>query len=206
MRMSNVRFETWTFRKSLSSLERLLILFVRKLFYSLFAIFLSACGFEPLYGPSSSNTPVVCNELDQVKILRIKDREGQILRNHLVDLMNPKGQPTFPTAFLAVNLVIGKEGLAILIDGTSSRYKLIFTAQLQLKDAETEKILYTDTVKVVNAYYIGALTAVSAYATTFSERDAREKGLKLLADQIKVMIASYYKQKLIAGNENPKTT
>jgi len=179
-------------------------LFVRKSFWCLIVVFLSACGFEPLYGPNSTCAPAVCEELEQVKILCIKDREGQILRNYLLDIMNPTGQPTFPLAFLKVNLLIKKEASLILRDGTSSRYKLTLTAHLMLRDAETEKTLYTDTVTVINAYYIGQFTAISAYASTLAERDAREKGLKLLADQIRITLASYYKQKRVASHENSK--
>jgi len=181
-------------------------LFVRNLFLISLAVFLSSCGFEPLYGPNSTQAPVVCEELAQVKIACIKDREGQILRNHLIELLTPNGQPTFPTALLTVGLGIIKAGLSVRRDGTNYRYQLTLTAQLTLKDATTKKVLYTDTAKVINAYYISDLNALAAYATTIAEKDAREKGLKLLAEQIQLLLASYYKQRMMTGHENPKTS
>jgi LPS-assembly lipoprotein len=162
-------------------------------------VFLSACGFEPLYGPQFVKQPEVCQELAQIKVTRIANREGQMLRNHLIDILSPCGQPTFPSAILNVRLGIKKENVAVRKDGTAMRYKITLVAYISLTDPETKQILYTDKATVINAYFIGDNSAFEAYSTIISERDAVRKGLKLLADEIQTLLASYYKQQSICS-------
>jgi LPS-assembly lipoprotein len=181
-------------------------LFARKLFSYLFVGVLSACGFEPLYGPQSTEKPEICDQLAQIKVTRIKDREGQMLRNHLIDILSPAGQPVFPEAVLDVLLTNNKVDVAVRKDGTALRYKITLQANIILKDVETKKVLYQDNATVVNAYYIGDNSAVAAYSTIIAERDAVKKGLKLLADEIQLLLASFYKQKSASPHENPKAT
>jgi hypothetical protein len=165
---------------------------------------LSACGFERLYAPQSTQQPEICEQLAQIKVGRIKDREGQMLRNDLIDILSPNGQPVFPSACLFVQLVNTKVDVGVRKDGTAMRYKITLDANIVLADSENRKVLYRDKVTVVNAYYIGGNTAVAAYSTVISERDAVKKGLKLLADEIKTVLASYYKQQSACANENPE--
>lgn len=169
-------------------------------------VILGACGFEPLYGPQSFNQPEICEELAQIKVERIPDREGQMLRNHLIDILSPCGQPTFPSAILDVQLGITRVDSAVRKDGTAMRYKITLIAYITLKDPETKEVLYADKATVINAYYIGANTAFEAYSTVISERDAVRKSLKLLADEIQTLLASYYKQKSVCCYENSEAS
>lgn len=154
---------------------------------------LAGCGFQPLHAPMASvQNSSVKQAMAELKITTIADREGQILRNHLLDMMNPLGQPTFPKAHLSIRLDQRKETVTIRKDGTTERYRSVIVAHIQLRDAHTSKILLTDTLNASNAYYIGESSAVSAYATNVAERDANEKALRLLADQIYLLIAAYY--------------
>jgi LPS-assembly lipoprotein len=177
-----------------------------RIFCLVFVGMLSACGFEPLYGPQSSQRPEVCEQLAQIKVARIPDREGQILRNHLIDILSPNGQPVFPAACLNVQLIKTKVDVNVRKDGTAMRYKITLVANISLCDPETNQMFYTDRATVVNAYYIGGNTAVAAYSTVISERDAVKKALKLLAENIQLLLASYYKQNCVNANEDPEAT
>lgn len=179
---------------------------MRKIYSFLLVGVLSACGFEPLYGPQSSQRPEVCEQLAQIKVVRIPDREGQILRNHLIDILSPNGQPVFPAACLAVQLTNTKVDVNVRRDGTAMRYKVTLVANITLCDPETNQVFYTDKATVVNAYYIGGNTAVEAYSTVISERDAVKRALKLLAEDIQLLLASYYKQNCVSANEDPEAT
>lgn len=167
---------------------------------------LSGCGFEPLYGPTSVNQPEVCEQLAQIKVTRIPDRDGQMLRNYLIDSLSPAGQPVFPAAVLDVLLTNTKVDVANRRDGTAMRYKITLQACFTLKDCETKKVLYQDKAIVINAYYIGDNSSIAAYSTVISERDAVKKGLKLLADEIQLLLASFYKQENECPDENPEAT
>ena len=49
-------------------------------------LLLSACGFSPMYGANSSkNNTAIKTELTDIEIALIPDREGQYLRNALID-------------------------------------------------------------------------------------------------------------------------
>ena len=55
---------------------------------------LSGCGFEPLYGRFGDSS--IADDLARIKIQAIGGRSGQLLRNHLLDGLTPKGELTRP--------------------------------------------------------------------------------------------------------------
>ncbi|MCW5774643.1 MAG: hypothetical protein KIT16_23565, partial [Rhodospirillaceae bacterium] len=67
------------------------------------ALALGGCGYRPLYGDRGTSDAVnVSGELARVKIAGIADRRGQILRNYLLDRMNPAGEPADPRYVLII--------------------------------------------------------------------------------------------------------
>ena len=64
---------------------------------------LAACGFSPIYGAHGNNAPVAA-QLNQIAIASIAERQGQMLRNDLIDLMYVKGRPANPQYRLEVSL------------------------------------------------------------------------------------------------------
>src|SRR3989338_2782467 len=106
------------------------MLFFRSLFCLLLSLFLVSCGFQPLHqahmGPSDICYPI--------KIATIKNREGQILRNYLVDIITPQGTPQKPEYLLEVDLTTQIENVGINKDETTSRKKATLTANFRLKD------------------------------------------------------------------------
>ena len=165
----------------------------RILFISLWAC-LAGCGFQPLHQATFVNNQhhTVNEALALVKIGTIADREGQILRNYLLDTMNPNGQPTFPKAKLEIVLNHTQETVSVRRDGTTERYRSVYQATVKLRDAATSQVLLSDVITASNAYYIGDSSAVSAYSTNIAEKDAREKSLRLIADQVYLLLAAYY--------------
>ena len=104
---------------------------------------LSACGFEPLYGPHSSiEAPEVEAHLAQIKVPQSTNRIGQILRNHLLDKLNPSGEPTDPKAHLHIDVTLAKNSTSLRRDGTTQRFNMVATAQIILRDKDNKKILY----------------------------------------------------------------
>jgi LPS-assembly lipoprotein len=155
---------------------------------------LTGCGFEPLY-QTASHTSKFHEQLAAIKIEGIPDREGQILRNHLLDLLTPQGQPTHPRYRLAVALDIQKASMTLRRDGTTARYMVTLNATMTLKDAEGKKTLYQEILKVPNAYNMGDTSAASAYAATQAEKDAIEKALRLLAEDMTAVLGMYLRNR-----------
>ena len=68
-------------------------------------ISLAACGFRPLHAPGAGAEPEV---LAGIEIAHIPDRLGQVVRNHLLDRLTPRGAPAAATYRLAVSLLTSK--------------------------------------------------------------------------------------------------
>lgn len=153
---------------------------------------LSACGFTPLHQKQDG---VLENGslMDRMAIGRIQDREGQIVRNYLIDMMDPvhQGKPLDPESHLDVRLDISKTSLAVRKDGTTSRYQVNVMAYVTLWDKTHKKQLLNEKVRAINSYSIGERSAGAAYSTAVSEKDALQKSLRLIAEEIHMLVKSY---------------
>lgn len=155
----------------------------------------ASCGFEPLYGPYSRiEAPEVENHLAQISIAPLPERTGQILRNHLLDKLNPSGEPAQPKAHLEIDVNLAKHSTSLRRDGTTQRFNMVATAHITLRDQDNKKILYKDTLKRTASFSIGDATAEFGYASTVSEGDAKKRTLLLIAEDLHLMLATYYKK------------
>ena len=100
---------------------------------SVFCLLTSGCGFHPLYGSRDGNSSVSA-ELNDVAIDNIADRNGQILRNDLIDRMYHNGRPQSPKYTLTTSLRTLEEGIGLLPDATTSLTELNLYADYTLKD------------------------------------------------------------------------
>lgn len=156
---------------------------------------LSSCGFKPLYSSTGILTSSTAEEnLSQIKIGLIPDREGQILRNHLLDILNPAGEPLDPQAYLEVNFKFEKAGVSVRRDGTVQRFRITGTVDITLKDKDKKTILYQDKLKHAATFSLGDLTADTGYASIVSEADAKKRVVELLAHEIHLVLATYYQK------------
>lgn len=155
-------------------------------------LLLQACGFEPLHMKHDAGQ-TQCTIIEGLAIDRIPDREGQILRNYLIDFLDPvtQGSPTDPLHILEVKLKKTKSTVAIRKDGTTSRYQITLSGEVILWDKERKKRLIVETVRAVNSYSVGEISAGAAYSTAISERDATFKALRLMAEEIQVLLKSH---------------
>jgi len=96
----------------------------------LLCLSLTACGFRPLYVSSYD----LCEVSYPVKIGTIEDRNGQILRNYLVDRLTPKGAPQKALYTLDVTLKENITDIGVRKDETSRRKQMIITAHMKLKN------------------------------------------------------------------------
>lgn len=157
--------------------------------------FVGGCGFEPLYGPCAGTRDLgIESALAGIEIKNLPEREGQILHNHLLDKLNPSGSPLDPQAHLEVNLSLEKHSISLRKDGTTQRFNMVATAHLTLRDKDNKKILYTDTIKRTASFSLGEATAAFGYSSTISEADAKRRTLLLVAEDMQVMLATYYKK------------
>ena len=151
------------------------------------ALSLSGCGFRPLYADRSGGTGVA-DDVATVRVASIPDRTGQILRNELIDRLNPSGEPTDPRYALEVRVAVAELGLGIRKDETATRTTLRFRSSFGLRDSASGAIVYSSRVTAATSYNVVA----SDYATIASERAARRRGLILVAESIALRLAAYF--------------
>jgi len=146
---------------------------------------LTACGYRPLYGDQGEATAA---GMETVKISLIQDRTGQIVRNLLLDQVNPNGEPVDPEYTLSVSLNESRQDLGLRKDETATRANLIITASYQLTKNGHEKPIMSATSRSTNGFNI----VNSEFATRASQSDARRRAAKELSDKIALRLAIYF--------------
>lgn len=147
------------------------------------------CGFQPMYAkPDPANASPVAAELAGIRVLGIEDRQGQILRNALVNRLNPLGEPSRADYTLSVQLNQSQENLAERSDGKASLGRLFITATFKLTEYRQEQPAFSGTSRSVVSYRLLGPT----YGSTAVERDAEKRALGDLAEDIRSQVASYF--------------
>ena len=157
-------------------------------------LFLTACGFQPLYSGRGSADVMSGKQLTQhlrsIFIDEIANREGQILRQSLANNLTPFGEPDNPRYRLSVRLSaasIAQQG--VQKDNLATRYVMGFTAYYTLYSYPDNKKLLSDRTIAQSSYDV----QLSPYATDVAERFAKERIMKILGDDIALRLAAFFK-------------
>jgi LPS-assembly lipoprotein len=159
----------------------------------LLCVVLGACGFEPLHGRTAGG--VTEAELDTVQLPYLADREGQLLRNFLMQRFNPDGRRTQTLYALNINLTRSTQNLGVRKDGTATRVNLTFTAYLSLRQVQGgQEVFKAQSVSSVSYNVLEA-----RFATVAAEQDAIRRATEALAQNISTRVAIYLKSRKEAG-------
>lgn len=154
-------------------------------------LLIASCGFEPVYGTMGSKNTTVEAGLEQVDIAIIPDREGQYLRNALIDRFYRYTRPQNPKYNLVVAPVTERLiDLDITKDSDATRGQLRLTTSLRLVNIETQETVLTRGLQSISSYNILG----SEFATRVTEENARQNTLDDLARQIELQIGLYLKR------------
>jgi LPS-assembly lipoprotein len=148
---------------------------------------LGACGLRPLYGTNSVGT-AMADRLGQINVGVIGDRTGQQLRSELIRSLNPQGRPDQPAYDLSVSLAETQQDVNLIGDLTTTRKNLTLTASFVLTDRKTGQPVFSDSVTEITAFNILA----DQFTTLVGERDARERALHSIAEDIRTRLALYF--------------
>lgn len=148
---------------------------------------LSACGLSPVYSPNKT-TNDVARELSSINIGSIPEKSGVDLRNELIDrlYLHGQNQKKYQLNITPINEV--NAGLGISKDASVTRSQLRMEATFKLTEKQTGKTLLKRTARAVTSYNV----LDSHFTTLVSERDARENGIKELAEQIIIQLDLYF--------------
>ena len=154
-------------------------------FFIIFFFAISNCGYEPIYS-KNQNTNV---EISKIYVKNIKDRSGQILRNSLLNKINPERERVIYKYRLIVEMSESKSSLAYRKDMSATRTDLEITANYFLSDIKNENILIKEEIKSTTSFDV----VESVYATLIAEKDAREKSLQVISEDIFTNLVIFFK-------------
>ena len=158
-------------------------------FFLILTIYLviSSCGYEPVYSKKDDLNP----ELYSISVKNIKDRSGHILRNSLLNKLNPEGKRVVLKYRLSVEITESKEELAYRKDMAATRSDLEINVKYKLNKLNDGDLMLDEEIKSISSYDV----VESVYATLVAEKDAREKSLEILSDDIYTNLVIFFKNK-----------
>ena len=159
-----------------------------RLFLSIIIFFIfTSCGYEPIYSKNVSSN----KELLSISVKNIKDRSGQILRNSLLNQLNPEKERAIIKYKLTVEISESRSDLAYRRDMSATRADLSVTANYLLTEIKSGEIILEQETKSISSFDV----VQSVYATLIAEKDAREKNLQVISDDIFTNLVIFFKDK-----------
>lgn len=153
-----------------------------------FLCVLAACGFQPVHGTRTASG-TVSQAFQSMSISNIPDREGQILRNNLVDRLHLRGTPKKANYALTVSpLSTRVVRLGIAADASTTRAQYEVHTDVILKDARSDEVLLEQQFRGIAAFNILG----SEFQTVVTEEDARNRVLNDIAAQIETRLSLYF--------------
>ncbi len=148
---------------------------------------LSACGYSPLYG-TTSTSPGLASTLQSVEIKPINDRVGQMTRTALKQRFSPTAHSTHKLYALDVKLSENISTLAVEKDASATRGNLKLSASYVLSRKADGLQLNSGSVTGVSSYNIIS----SDFATESAKNNARKRAIEFVADRIRTQVSTYF--------------
>jgi LPS-assembly lipoprotein len=152
---------------------------------------LAGCGFRPIYGSRGDNdgSPVAM-DLNNIAIDNLPDRDGQILRNYLIDRLYGKNRPERPAYTLKVVVRSTEENLGILANATTTRSLFDVYGNYSLVDTGGKELLKGTAHSVAGFDKLDQM-----YGTVAARQDARERTLHEISEQIVNHLSLYFSER-----------
>ena len=150
----------------------------------LFLAAFSGCGFTPIH---AKNTPSGNTRLSHVEIGPIAGRPGQIMKTELENSLDPESSGQVPFYRLETTVAIEYIPIIIETDGTVSRYRIDITVPLELREIQSNAVVYRSRVRRSVSYTV----ADSDYTSYISSSDAMERGIKEAAYDVVQRISAF---------------
>jgi len=173
-------------------LNRPFFIFAPLLFVLLMS--LSACGFSPVYGDKelSGENSQIRDSLNNIRLGALSNRQGQYLRNALIDRFYKDGYPASPLYQLNLSaLSTRKTAFDITIESEATRYQLRMATTMTLRDIKTNTVLLKRNLYALSSYNV----LESEFATRAAEESAEQAILDDLSRQIEQQLTLYLAKK-----------
>jgi hypothetical protein len=164
----------------------------------LVTLFLSSCGFTPLYAEQYQRS--LSADLSSVEVTatgssanaslqtnQITRRYGEMLEAEIEDKAYAQGVKSAKQYRLIITFTEADAGLFVKPDGTASRGNLTYSSSYQLLRLKDQQVIAQGSIQRISSYNT-SLTA--DYAAYVSIEDARRRGIIELAEDYKLRLAS----------------
>lgn len=152
-------------------------------------LLLSGCGFEPVHGAGASKA--AATHYRDITVDNIPDRDGQALRNQLIDRLGAAGaggagQSAYTLRIKDLNKFV--TNAALRKDATFTRGEMQITGTVELVDNATGNVVLTRNVRSVGGFNL----LDNQFATMVSEQSVTEKILAEMGDNIMTEVDLYF--------------
>lgn len=153
---------------------------------------LSGCGFRPVYGPTDGpGDGDAATALAQTEVALIPERLGQILRESLRTRFDRGGSATARRYELAVSLGLAGEAIGVQRNSTSSRVRLVGTANWTLYTQTPNRTPLTngftrdvDGYNIYNQQY---------FAADLESEAVQRRMMEALAEKLTLQLAAWFR-------------
>lgn len=149
----------------------------------------AGCGFRPLY-KQTGNTDTV-REFSQISIAQPEDRPSQQLRNYLLDTLTPYGQPDRPVYRLDYRITESLGSVFVTRSEEITRSNVQISASVTLYNYQSGQPLMSISASSQASYNV----TQADYANLVSEKNARERALRDVAEQVRLRLGNYFDRK-----------
>lgn len=168
--------------------------------YIIAFLFVSSCGFQPLYVEKTTTEKwyfgnefdvSISQEMEKISVQVSDERFGQEIRNNLLDILSPKGSPSEPKYKLYVtldNTEVVRQALRRDITATRERVRY-FVVYKMTQDGEE---LFSNNSVAYVSYDILA----NPYSTTMAQKDSESNAAKIISDDIALRVGAYFHQEM----------
>jgi LPS-assembly lipoprotein len=149
---------------------------------------LGGCNFRPMLLAKGADDTSVSADLAAIEIRGPDDRLGYMVRNALLDRINPQSLPVPARYVLNLRLRSRESKLGIQIDSTITRFNLTVTAAFALRDKTTDDILVDTSVERISSYNVSR----EPYADLIASQTAERRAADLVSNDIGMVLAAYF--------------
>ena len=134
---------------------------------------LAACGFQPAFAPGQTGATL----RNRVLVDAPKDQNGYLLAREVEERLGRGNNAAFA---LALTVITYEAPLAVDRAGNTGRFHLLGRVDYALRDLNSGQIVGSDIIENFVGYSATGTTVV----TLAGKRDARERLMNILADQV----------------------
>lgn len=153
-------------------------------------LLVGACGFSPMYArdDAAGGNPGTRAELAGIEVRPEIDRLHHIVRNELIERLNPRGETPARSYELILSVTEARGAVLVTRQETVNRYNLNMSGGWILIDRRDGRELARGSVSSIAAYNV----LRSEFGNVASENDARQRAARDMADSIRLRLAAYF--------------